>query len=104
MVIRNKKEWNAQEGSGRPLDYVQKCTFKQVTHFILLNYHLGDVTYDTPLQHAKKPEFFNHFDNPHFQIHRQDLNCSLYAQPLKQAQDVYQTYTLKDDLRQPSDP
>ena len=43
---------------------------------------------------------FNHFHNPHFQalVHRQDLSCALYAQPLKQAQEPYQTYTLKDNL------
>ena len=36
--------------------------------------------------------------NPHLQVHRQDLSCSLYAQPLKQAQENYQKYTLKDNL------
>ena len=44
--------------------------------------------------------FFNHFHNPHFQglAHCQDLSCSLYALPLKQAQENYQRYTLKDNL------
>ena len=104
MVIRNKKEWNAQEDSGRPLNYVQKCSFKQVTQFIFLNHPLDDVTHDTPLSACKRPEFFNHFHNSHFQVHRQGLNCSLYAQPLKQAQEIYQTYALKDSLGQPPVP
>ena len=51
---------------------------------------------DTPLQRAKKTELFpvtdtkysqkkifNHFHNPHFQVHHQDLSYSLYVQPLK---------------------
>ena len=29
----------------------------------------------------------NHFHNAHFQVHCQDLNCSLYAQPLKLVQE-----------------
>ena len=43
---------------------------------------------------------FNHFHNPHFHglVHRQSLTCSPYVQPLKQAQENYQTYTLKDNL------
>ena len=36
--------------------------------------------------------------NSHFQVHRQDLSCSPYAQPLKQAQENFQTYTIKGDL------
>ena len=28
-----------------------------------------------PLHPAKGPEFFNHFHNPHFQVHSQDLGC-----------------------------
>ena len=37
------------------------------------------------------------FHNPHAQIHRQGLSCSLYAQPQGQAQENYQRYTLKDN-------
>ena len=38
--------------------------------------------------------------NPHFHglVHRQGLGCSPYAQPVKQVQENYQTYTLKDNL------
>ena len=45
-------------------------------------------------------KFFNHFHNLHFHdlVHRQDLSCSLYAQPLKQAQVNCQRHTLKDNL------
>ena len=31
-------------------------------------------------------------------VHQQGLSCSLYAQPLKEAQENYQRYTLKDNL------
>ena len=45
-------------------------------------------------------KFSNHFHSPNFQglVHRQVLNYSLCAQTLKQAQENYQTYTLKDNL------
>ena len=42
--------------------------------------------------------FFNHFHNPNFQVHGQDLSYWLYVQQLKQAQENYQTYTQKDNL------
>ena len=40
--------------------------------------------------------------NPY--LHGLGLGCSPYAQPLKQGQENYQRYTLKDNLGQPSDP
>ena len=47
-----------------------------------------------------KESFFNHFHNPHSQdpVHHQDISCSPNAQPLKQAQEKFQTYTLKKNL------
>ena len=31
-------------------------------------------------------------------VYQQGLSCSLYAQPLKEAQENYQRYALKDNL------
>ena len=53
------------------------------------------------IQKPLKRSFFNHFQNPcfqDFQVHDQDPSCWLYAQPLKQAQQNCQTYTLQDNL------
>ena len=49
---------------------------------------------------TQKRGLFYHFHNPHFHnlVHCQDLSYSLYAQPLKQAQENYRTYTPKDNL------
>ena len=48
----------------------------------------------------KKEVFFNHFHNLHFHnlVYLQDPGCALYVQPLKQPQENYQIYTLKDNL------
>ena len=45
--------------------------------------------------------FMLHFHKPHFHglVHCQGLSCSPYAQKLKQGQENYQTYTLKDNLK-----
>ena len=42
-------------------------------------------------------KFFNHLHNLHFQglLHCQNLNCSLYAQPLKQAKKNYQRFNTR---------
>ena len=43
---------------------------------------------------------FNQLYNLHLKnfVHDQDLSCCLYAQQLKQAQENYQKYNLKDSL------
>ena len=66
---------------------------KQVNHFIYT------------LRVGWSPNFMvllNHFHNPHVHdlVHRHDLSCSMYEQPLKQAQDNHQGYTLNDNLLQ----
>ena len=72
-------------------------------HFICGSFWSKNFVFRQQIQNSEKKPFFivfNHFHNPHFQhlVHGQDLSCSLYAQPLKQAQENYQKYTLKDNL------
>ena len=98
--------WNifqhVQHDSASPLDRPPRLCTKvhfETSHSFYFNHSLGDITYDTLLRPTTGPEFFfNQFHNPHFQVHHQELSCSLYAQPLKQAQENYQVYTLKDNL------
>ena len=74
---------------------IPKYIFKQVNHFI----HIL-----RPRARVKFYGSFNHFHNPHFQVHRQDLSSSSpYEQPLEQTQENYQVYTLKDNLSYPPD-
>ena len=90
-------------------DDIPKCIFKQVTHFYLRFWACSKVKIQranlckegSSFVSSKNP--FNHFHNRHFQIYQQGLSCSLYVQPLKQAQGNYQTYLLKDNLSEPSD-
>ena len=65
--------------------------FKQVDHFLFYTITPGE---------GQIISFMIH--NSHF--HCQDLNCLLYAQALRQVQEDYQRYTLKDNLDQPSGP
>ena len=96
-------------GSADPPYDIPRYSFKQVTHFILNL--LGQVrvwwwlqrtngmptgssfcVLETDTKYSKKKY------NPNLQVHRQDLSCSPYAQPLKQAHENFQTYTLKGNL------
>ena len=67
-------------------------------------YHLLPHLFDEKLNKASHfytfgpGQGFNHFYSPHFHdlVHRQDVNCVLYAQAIGQVQEGYQRYTLKN--------
>ena len=93
LIIRFLDSWSmfrhVQQDSASPPD-VDQNTF--LSKSIIFIHTLG----------PKQGSNFMVLHNPYF--HGLGLGCSPYAQPLKQGQENYQRYTLKDNLGQPSDP
>ena len=84
-----------------PLEHISECSPRQriaslvisSMKYLIKSPILFNLPLDVKIQRSSFcviQNIFNHFHNPHFQVHCQDLNCSLYAQPLKRVQEVYQ--------------
>ena len=97
-----------QRGSADPLYDIPRYIFKQVTHFILNPQGRVRVCWwlqrtdgmprDSSVSWKQMQNILKRSITLIVQVHHQDQGCSLYAQPLKQAQENFRTCTLKDNL------